>query len=47
VKARCATCAAAEKPETIRLAEQSALPLQQTLKELNLPRSTFDRWYQG
>lgn len=36
---------AAEKIEIIRLVEQSALPLQHTLKELDLPRSTFYRWY--
>lgn len=37
---------AAEKRELIHLVEQSALPVQQTLKELEVPRSTFYRWYQ-
>jgi len=37
---------ATEKLEIIRLVEESALPISQTLAELALPRSTFYRWYQ-
>ena len=36
---------AAEKLELIRLVEESPLPVKQTLEELDLPRSTFYRWY--
>jgi transposase len=35
----------AEKMETIRLVEGSQLPVRQTLAELDVPRSTFYRWY--
>jgi len=34
-----------EKYEIIRLVEDSALPVKQTLAEIGLPRSTFYRWY--
>ena len=37
---------AAEKRETIRLVEESELPVKLTLEELGVPRSTFYRWYQ-
>jgi len=36
---------ASEKYETIRLVEESSLPVKQTLAELGVPRSTFYRWY--
>ncbi len=36
---------AAEKLEIIRLVEGSSLPIKQTLAELDIPRSTFYRWY--
>lgn len=36
---------AAEKMEIIRIVEASALPVKQTLAELDVPRSTFYRWY--
>jgi putative transposase len=36
---------AAEKLELIRMVEESPLPVKQTLEELDLPRSTFYRWY--
>jgi putative transposase len=36
---------AAEKFEIIRLVESSSLPIKQTLAELDIPRSTFYRWY--
>jgi transposase InsO family protein len=36
---------AAEKMEIIRIVEDSALPVTQTLVELDIPRSTFYRWY--
>ena len=36
---------AAEKLELIRMVEASPLPVKQTLVELDLPRSTFYRWY--
>ena len=36
---------ASEKYEIIRLVEESALPVKQTLTEIGLPRSTFYRWY--
>lgn len=35
----------AEKMEIIRLVETSALSIRQTLEELNVPRSSFYRWY--
>lgn len=35
----------AEKLEIIRLVEDSSLPVKQTLEELDIPRSTFYRWY--
>lgn len=35
----------AEKMEIIRLVEESALPVKRTLKELDIPRSTFYGWY--
>jgi transposase-like protein len=37
---------AAEKLELIRLVEDSALSVRQTLREIRLPRSTFYTWYQ-
>ncbi len=37
---------AAEKMEIIRMVESSALPVKQTLAELDIPRSTFYRWYE-
>jgi transposase-like protein len=36
---------ASEKREIIRLVEESSLPVKQTLAELDIPRSTFYRWY--
>src|SRR4249920_2863693 len=36
---------AAEKLEIIRLVEQSALPVRQTLEKIGIPRATFYRWY--
>jgi len=36
---------AAEKMEIIRIVEESGLPVKQTLAELEVPRSTFYRWY--
>lgn len=36
----------AEKLEIIRLVEASEFPIRQTLAELDVPRSTFYRWYQ-
>lgn len=36
---------AAEKREIIRLVEESELSVKQTLEELDIPRSTFYRWY--
>lgn len=36
----------AEKSEIIHLVEHSALPVKRTLEELQVPRSTFYRWYQ-
>ena len=38
---------AAERMETIRLVEDSDLPVSRTLKELGVARSTFYRWYQA
>jgi transposase InsO family protein len=35
----------AEKMEIIRLVEESDLPVKRTLEELEVPRSTFYRWY--
>jgi putative transposase len=35
-----------EKSEIIHLVEHSALPVKRTLEELQVPRSTFYRWYQ-
>jgi putative transposase len=37
---------AAEKREIIHLVEHSDLPVKRTLAELNVPRSSFYRWYQ-
>ncbi len=34
-----------EKSEIIHIVEHSALPLKKTLDELQVPRSTFYRWY--
>ena len=34
-----------EKYETIRLVEGSELPVKQTLRELDIPSSTFYDWY--
>jgi len=36
----------AEKIEIIHLVEHSELPINRTLEELDVPRSTFYRWYQ-
>jgi len=36
---------AAEKFEIIRLVEEAALPAKRVLAELDIPRSTFYRWY--
>ncbi len=36
----------AEKMEVIHLVEHSDLPITGTLEELDVPRSTFYRWYQ-
>jgi transposase-like protein len=36
---------ASEKLEIIRLVEQSALGVRQTLENLGIPRATFYRWY--
>jgi len=36
----------AEKSEIIHLVEHSELSISQTLEELDVPRSTFYRWYQ-
>ena len=36
---------ASEKLETIRLVEQSHLPIKQTLDKMGIPRTTFYRWY--
>ena len=38
---------AAEKMETIRIVESSALPISSTLRELDVPRRTFYRWYRA
>lgn len=37
---------ASEKYEIIRLVEESALPVKQTLAEIGVPRSSFYRWYE-
>ena len=37
---------AAEKREAIRLVEESDLSARQTLREIQMPRATFYRWYQ-
>jgi transposase-like protein len=34
-----------EKMEIIHLVEHSSLSIRKTLEELDVPRSTFDRWY--
>ena len=34
-----------EKMEIIRLVEESGLPIKRTLDELDVPKSTFYRWY--
>lgn len=36
----------AERMEIIHLVEHSDLPISKTLEELDVPRSTFYRWYQ-
>ena len=36
---------AAERREAIRLVEESDLSVRRTLRELQLPRTTFYRWY--
>ena len=36
---------AAEKREVIRLVEESDLPVRRTLRELQVSRTTFYRWY--
>jgi len=36
---------ASEKLEIIRLVEESALPVRQTLEKIGIPRATFYRWY--
>jgi putative transposase len=36
----------AEKMEIIRIVEGSDLPVRRTLEELDVPRSTFYRWYE-
>lgn len=38
---------AAEKMEIIRLVEASVLPVKRTLEELDVPRSSFYRWYKA
>lgn len=38
--------AQAEKMEIIHLVEHSDLPITRTLEELDVPRSSFYRWYQ-
>ena len=37
---------AAEKPEIIRLVEQSSLSVRRTLAQLGIPRATFYAWYE-
>jgi transposase-like protein len=36
---------AAEKREAIRLVEESDLSVRRTLREVQIPRATFYRWY--
>ncbi len=36
---------ASEKLEILRLVEESDLPVKLTLEQLDVPRSTFYRWY--
>ena len=36
---------ASEKPEIIRLVEQSHLPVTTTLAQRDIPKTTFYRWY--
>ena len=36
----------AEKMEIIHLVEHSDLPITRTLEELDVPRSSFHRWYE-
>ena len=38
---------AAEKMETIRIVESSALSISRTLRELGVPRRSFYRWYRA
>jgi transposase InsO family protein len=38
---------AAEKMEIIRIVESSVLPVTRTLRELDVPRRTFYRWYRA
>jgi putative transposase len=35
-----------EKMEIIRVVEASDLPVKRTLEELDVPRSSFYRWYE-
>lgn len=44
---RLSRTSASEKYELIRLVEESALPVKQTLAEIGLPRSTYYRWYEA
>ncbi len=37
---------ASEKMEIIRLVEGTELPVRATLRQMNIPRSTFYKWYQ-
>lgn len=37
---------ASEKMEIIRLVEGTDLPVRATLRQMNIPRSTFYGWYQ-
>jgi len=37
---------ASEKMEIVRLVEQTDLPVRATLRQLDVPRSTFYGWYQ-
>ncbi len=39
-------CAQSEKMEIIRIVENSPLSVKQTLRELNINRSTFYNWYE-
>jgi transposase-like protein len=38
-------CSQAERMEIIRLVEEIDLPVKRTLEEMEIPRSTFYRWY--